>query len=636
MEWRSGLTWRVVLAVIYGAIVLMPVFIWSELMIGPLPVSLTWAVVILFYWLSLMYGSPLTRQELLVMFAAVGTAIYAGTGLNFSGMFYRIWFSESPIAKAYGISDLLPYWYVPENKMIRLQIIRTFLDESWVPILSFSLIFWLLNLAAGLSLGFFFYYLFTEVEKLPFPMARVSVETLTELERRDPEMMRVFMLFAFIGFIYSLVAYGTPSLSQAMLGIRIEIIPFPWLDISEAFQEVLPGAMIGLDTNLMHYILGIILPWNVVISMFISSLFISVIGNPLITWFFPELIPRWVEFPKGMRLPDLLFWSQTYVWYAVSIGVGFGVFAEQVIRGRKGLYRTFKSLYELGGELRIAGGLSIKFIIFVYLAAVIIWLLLLEFILIPGFPILPLIFLIVLWPATFGLITVRAYAETGFYVPPIPAFINNILILTMELNKIPVLSTLGIWPWFAPLMVDNGSGWATTFYICRGVRCTFKSYMKAVFLVATPIAILMNFIYSEYIWKMTPIPSPMFPYAQIFWPINAAQSSLWYTRVIYSMNPLLIISGFIAITGIAFISNILHIPISIVGILNGIAPLPTPLAVFLGALMGKIASYALKGRINLRKYAFMMMGGYAVGFAVAMAIIVSLVIFLKSIWPLPY
>jgi len=89
MRWKSGLTWRVVLAILYGAIVLMPVRIWGELMIGTVG-NLTWTVVILFYWLSLIYGSPLTKQEILVMLAATGTAIYAGTGLSLHRMLNRI------------------------------------------------------------------------------------------------------------------------------------------------------------------------------------------------------------------------------------------------------------------------------------------------------------------------------------------------------------------------------------------------------------------------------------------------------------------------------------------------------------------------------------------------------------------
>jgi len=635
MEWHSGLTWRVVLAVIYGAIVLMPVTIWGELMIGSVG-NLTWAVVMLFYWLSLFYGSPLTRQEILVMFAAVGTAIYAGTGLNFSHMFYRVWFSSSPIAQSYGISQLLPYWYVPENRLIRLQALRTFLHPDWIPVVIFSTTFWILNLIVGLSLGFFYYQLFVEVEKLPFPMDRVSVEVIVELEEREPKRMRIFVIFALIGFVYSLLAYGVPIISQAMLGYQITLIPYPWLDMTETFKDSLPGAMIGIDTNLISYMVGMILPYNVVVCMFIGSVISSVIGNPIVVWHFPHLIPEWVEFPKGMKLADILFWSNIYVWYGISIGVAFAVFVEQITRGRKGLYVAIKSLTKLTAESRRIGVIPLKFLIGIYLAVVLTWFLLLEFVLIPGFPVPVVFFLVVLWPIVFGLISIRCLAETGFPLQ-IPYFHSNVLALTMEYYRIPVHSKLGIWPWFAPMGVDYGGGWTRTFFVCKGVRCTFGSYIKAVLLVAAPVAIILNLLYSEYLWKMSPIPSPMFPYAQIFWPIQAAQSILWYTRKIYSLNPMLIILGFASTLAVSAITGFAHIPFSSVGLLMGISsPLPTPLAIFLGAVISRMIENATKGRINLRKYAYVMVGGYAVGFAVAMTLAISAAIFVKSIWPLPY
>ena len=636
-EWKSGLTWRVVLATIYSAVVLLPTLIWAELMIGPPPVDLTWAVVILFYWLALMYGAPLSKQELLVMFAAVGTAAYAGVGLDFPSAFYRVWFSNSPIVHAYGISELLPYWWVPKNELIRAQVIRTFLHPEWGPVILFSMIFWILSLVMGISLGFFYYYLYTEVEKLPWPMARVNVEILSVLESREPERMRIFVLSALIGFVYSMIAYGTPILSQSLIGLRIEIIPIPWLDMSEAFQDVLPGAMVGLDTNPLNYLLGIVLPWyHLIVCMFATSLFVSLIGNPMVVWYFPYLIPKWVEFPKGMKLPDILYWSNLYIWIAVSIGAGFAVFVEQIIARRKSLYMTFKSLYKPSSALKLAGGLSFKSILGIYLVGTLVWFLLLELILIPGFPMLPLLFLIVVWPALYGLISIRAYAETGLSIPAPPEFANNILIATMMAYNIPVHSKLGIWPWFAPLGVPTGFEWARRFYICSGVRCTFRSYIKAVYLVAAPVAMLLNFIFSEFIWKMSYIPSPMFPYAQIFWPLRAARSVLWYTRQIYSLNPMLIIYSFIIVLGMSSVANILHIPISTIGIMTGIQPLPTPLAMFIGATLRKIVYHASKGRIDLRKYGYMMLGGFAMGLSVAIAISVSIAIFLKSIWPLPY
>jgi len=635
-EWKSGLTWRVILAIIYGAVVLMPVEIWGSLMIGTIP-RLTWAVVIFFYWLSLLYGKPLTKQEILVMFAAVGTAIYAGVGLNFSGMFYRVWFSNSPIAYAYGLNKYLPSWYVPANELIRTQALRTFLHPSWLPVFAVSALFWILNVIIGLSLGFFFYQLFVEVEKLPFPMARVSVEVITELEEREPMRMRIFIVFALLGFIYSLIAYGVPVLSQAIVGYQITLIPYPWLDMTATFQESLPGSMIGLDTNLLSYMMGFILPQNVVICMFIGSFISSVIGNPIVVWYFPELIPKWVNFPWGMRLADILFWSSIYVWYSVSIGMAFAVLGEQIIKGRKGLVTAFRNLMKLTYEARRIGMFSLKLILVLYLTLTILWFSIVAFILIPGFPIPPLIFLIIIWPIIYGFITIRAFAETGFYIE-IPHFIPNILILTMESYKIPIHSKLGIWPWFTPLGVSSGQGWCSTFFVCKGVRCTFSSYIKAVLLIATPITIVLNLIYSEYLWRISPIPSPLFPYAQIFWPVTAAQRALWYTRKIYGLNPSLILYSLVGTAIVQVITTILKIPFSSVGLLWGIgSPLPSPLAVFIGLLIFRLACRIFRKEENvIRRYAYLMVGGYSVGLAVAMATAISIAIFVRSIWVLPY
>jgi len=634
-EWRSGLTWRVVLAVIYGAAVLMPVTIWGELMIGSVG-NLTWTVVILFYWLSLLYGSPLTRQEILVMFAAVNTAVFAGVGLNFHHMFYRVWFASSPIAKAYGVAKYLPYWWVPETPLIRTQALRTFLHPSWIPVAVTSLVFWIMNLIIGLSLGFFFYQLFVETEKLPFPMARVSVEVITELWEREPMKMRIMVLFALIGFIYSLLAYGVPILSQTFIGVPIVVIPYPWHDLTESFKEVLPGAMIGIDTNLISYMMGMIVPFEVIVYMFIGSFAVSVLGNPIIVWYYPELIPKWVGFPKGMRLADILFWSNIYVWYAVSIGASFGVFLETLVRGRREFAQSIRNLSKLSTAMKRLGYLSLHSIIVIYLAITLLWFLLLEFVLIPGFPWIPLLIVVVFWPFIHGILSARALGETGFPIN-IPYLNSNVLLITMESYNIPVHSKLGIWPWFAPLGVSSGEGWTSTFYVCRGVRCTFSSYIKAVLLIAAPVAILFNFLYSEYLWKMTPIPSPMFQYAQIFWPITAAQRVLWYTRRIYSFNPNLIIGGFASLLAVSAVASFLKIPFSSIGLLAGIGqPLPTPLALFIGAIGSRLLEKLSKGKISLRKYAYVMVGGYAIGMSIAMALSISISIFAKSLWPLPY
>lgn len=632
-EWKSGFTFRGALSIIYAALVLMPVTIWSGLAVGPIG-GITWAAVILFFWLASAYGKPLTRQELFVMFAAVGTAAYAAGPISFSGLIYNSWFAGSPIAKLFGIEEFLPAWYVPSNPLIRQQIVRTFLLPDWVPAVAFSIIFWVMNVVIGLSLGTFLYQLFVVDEKLPFPMARVDAEVVTELETRHPMRMRVLIIGALFGFFYSFLAYGTPLLSESILGYRISIIPFPWADLTGAVEDVLPGAMLGVDTSPLSYMMGFILPFNVVVSMFVGSIIASLIGNPLVVQYYPELIPEWVNFPVGMALPDIMLWSGVYVWYSVGIGLAFAVFVAQLVGGRKGLVRTVKALLK-PPETRTRGILSFWMILAIYLSLTFMWFLIVSQVMIPGFPILPLAFLTMAWPIIFGIVSTRAYAETGFYLN-IPYFNENILMASMYSANIPVHSRLGIYPWFTPLGVDNGGGWCGTFYVCDRIRLTFKSYIKAVILLATPLAIVFSLLYSEMLWRISPVPSTMFPYAQIFWPLNAAQSSLWYTRRIYGLNPQFIVFSFVIATVIWAVTTATHLPFSLVGLTAGLGALPVPLAAFTGAILFKVLARRFGSEEKIRRYSYMLMGGLAIGFAIAMAFSVSMVMVLKAIWILPY
>jgi len=634
-EWKSGLTPRVALSILYAAIVLMPVTIWGELAVGPVR-GLTWTAVILFFWIASLYGKPLTRQELYVMFAAVSTVAYAAGPISFTGLIYNAWFAGSPIAKLYGIESFLPYWFAPSDPLIRQQMIRTFIHPQWFYPIFFSVIFWIMNLIIGLSLGTFLYQLFVVTEKLPFPMARVDAEVVTQLEARDPAKMRILMSGAIFGFIYSLIAYGTPMISEAILKFRAVIIPFPWVDLTRAFEDILPGAMIGIDTSPFNYMMGFIIPFQVAAYMFIGSIATSVIGNYLIVRYFPHLIPEWTNFPVGMTLRDLLFWSGTYVWYSVGIGVAFSVFVAQLIGGRRGLARTIKALLRPSATMKAVGTLSLWKILAIYLSLTSIWLIIVSKVMIPGFPILPLAFLIIVWPFVFGIVTTRAYAETGYFLN-IPYLQNNILIASMISANIPVRSKLGIYPWFTPLGVANGSGWCSTFYVCDRIKLTFKSYIKAVVLIATPLSVLFSFLYTQMLWSITPIPSSMFPYAQIYWPLQAAQHSLWYTRRIYGLNPQLIYYSFAVGTALWAVTRAVHIPFSLIGLAMGVSsPLPTPLATFIGALIFRALQRRFGDPNRIRSYAYMFTGGIGVGFAAAVAISVSIVMISKSTWILPY
>lgn len=635
-EWREGLTLRVALALLFTALVLTPVTVWATLGVGPLPGGLVWVVVLLMMWMASIYGKPLTRQELYVIREAAWTVAYAAGPISFTSLIYNVWFAESPVAKLFRVEKYLPYWFAPQNPLIRQQVIRTFFHLDWLPAIGFSILFWAMNVVIGLTLGVFLYRLYVVEEKLPFPMDRVEVEVITQLEVREPMRMRTLIAGAFFGFIYSFIAYGIPVITANVLGVRIEVIPVPWIDLTRAFEKILPGAMVGISTSPIDYMLGFILPLDrhiVLIAAFATSLVVSLIGNPWVVWHYPELIPEWVNFPVGMSLTDILLWSNMYIWFSVSIGLALSVFISQLVGGWRRLARTFKGLLRVRG-VEVAGILSLWKILAIYLVLTIAWLLIVSQVMIPGFPLPGLIFLIVVWPIVSGIVTTRVRGETGFWLD-IPYLREGILMASMVAADIPIYSELGMYPWFTPMTPANGSGWARAFYVCDGIKLKFSSYVKAVILVATPLTILFSLLYTELVWRISPVPSSMFPYAQVYWPINAAQSSLWYTRLTHGFRPELMVYSLIAGVALWVCSSIVHMPLLIIGVAMGATALPTPLAWFIGLVLFKLLARRV-GAERLRSYALMFTGGLSIGLAIAITISAGIVMVAKSIWILPY
>jgi hypothetical protein len=49
-----------------------------------------------------------------------------------------------------------------------------------------------------------------------------------------------------------------------------------------------------------------------------------------------------------------------------------------------------------------------------------------------------------------------------------------------------------------------------------------------------PLVLVTSFFYWSYIWKLAPIPSESYPYAQTFWPLRALQACVWFTSTLKS------------------------------------------------------------------------------------------------------
>jgi len=130
----------------------------------------------------------------------------------------------------------------------------------------------------------------------------------------------------------------------------------------------------------------------------------------------------------------------------------------------------------------------------------------------------------------------------GFVFTPFQSFVNARLVgLVGQTVEIPfvreatiILSGYrGVDIWFIPFPIGNYGAQTQKFREIELTGTKFTSIMRAeIFMV--PIILFTSFLYGSYIWKLAPIPSASYPYAQLIWRLRAYQQCLFITGTMRS------------------------------------------------------------------------------------------------------
>ncbi|MDP7365493.1 MAG: hypothetical protein QF768_23180, partial [Candidatus Latescibacteria bacterium] len=91
----------------------------------------------------------------------------------------------------------------------------------------------------------------------------------------------------------------------------------------------------------------------------------------------------------------------------------------------------------------------------------------------------------------------------------------------------------GVDIWFMPFPVGNYGAQTQKFREIELTGTSFRSIIRAE-LFMVPIVLFATFLYSSYIWKLAPIPSASYPYAQVMWRLRALQTCIWFTGTLKS------------------------------------------------------------------------------------------------------
>ena len=532
-KFEYGFTIKAILGVLFVAFIMVPGNMYLSLMIGgSLGAAAEWVTIILFAEITKRSFSTLKRQEVYVLFYVASSLIAAETGA-FEGLLYNQYLVQSPAAKQFGITKLIPTWVAPQPGSEAI-ITRTFLHADWampIVLLVLGMIIWRVN---WFTMSYALFRLSSDYERLPFPFAPVNAQGATALAETtqggETWRWRVFSAGAMIGLVFGAIYVALPAITGAMLTEPITLIPIPFVDFTQVTGNFIPATPLGFTAHLGPIFTGLIVPFWGVVGTFLGVV-VATIANPVLyTW-----TPSWREEPylnlwrQGMGTVDTFFVNNVDFWMSFGIGTTvaiaiIGVYqVVQSVRnakgGRKegGVERSFATP-EGRGDFPSWLALALYSLATVALIGIAAWLL-------PGISQFIWFFLFF-----------------GFVFTPFQSFVNARLVgMVGQTVDIPfvreatiILSGYrGVDIWFIPFPLGNYGAQTQKFREIELTGTQFTSIIRAeIFMV--PIVLFTSFLYGSYIWKLAPIPSASYPYAQLIWRLRAYQQCLFITGTMKS------------------------------------------------------------------------------------------------------
>ncbi len=643
----SAVTWRVILAILYGALVFEPAAIWLNLVAGLNPFqiinSAEYTTLLLFTTMATIMGAKLTKQEAFIMFSNVGTTISESLfGVNLILAWY---IATSEYAKSFGLYGKIPFWYAPSI----LDLPHTLFQAVFIPPLLVALASALLTKGMDLSLAYVLYRIYAVEEKLPFPGARVWAESSIVLAERHiwKDKARLMISVAVFSLLYSFLLYGVWFI------FGVQLLPVPWADATSLVENAgLHGGSLGFSLDLLLISVGMIMPWKVNVSIFIGGITSYLIIAPLgvkMNWF--------TLWRPGMNLGDIFQYGLLQLFVGPLIGLSFAAGLAPIAINWRSVARVFKppkirrkGEKELPPEPVMMGMSLTRFATLIYLlfaTGLSLFVYYLIYIVepqyaTPGFLIL-FFGLIVGFSTLFQLANTRALGEaaTGISLP----YVKEGALLASGYR--------GVAAWFTPIYVYGGaSGWTAVYVACDWTGTKKSDYLKAYFF-AFPLTYLMGFIYADLFWRIAPIPSSTYPATAIFWPIAALWALLWpawtsgalktgESRLAsallqnFSNWPVKILLPFLIGVGIVAVVRIFSIPFELIGFTIGMSqPIAYTMTMFIGGIIARILERR-KGPEWFREYIAVIAAGLGLGEGLMIAIAVAIGLIEKSLWLLVY
>lgn len=444
------------------------------------------------------------------------------------------------------------------------------------------------------GLGYGLFRITSDVEKLPFPMAPVGALGTMALaesteEKQKSWKWRIFSIGGIIGLVFGGIYVLLPTVSDLIFTEPIRLIPIPWVDLTRHTEEILPAVATGIQLDLGLLFVGMVLPFWAVMGGLIG-LVITIAANPFL--YHHGILTRW---HKGMETVDTVFANNFDFYMSFGIGLGLAIAAVgiwSVLRSLgqsgSGQRRNFKDLLKPPpGRGDFNFWISIGIYVFSTLAYIALCVRL-----VPNFPWIFFLGYGFVYTPLVSYITARMEGIAGQFVS---------LPLVREASFIAgakFFGYQGIEIWYAPIPIHNYGEATVHFRQIELTGTSIRGIIKAE-IVVFPVVMVASLLFSQFIWRLAPIPSSSYPYAQELWHLQALNTLLMQTSTLegdslffQALNAGYVFSGLgFGLLAYALL-NLLGLPILLIyGVVRGLGQ-STPHGLILevvGAFLGRFS-----------------------------------------------
>ncbi|MBM4030407.1 MAG: peptide transporter [Planctomycetes bacterium] len=633
-SYEDGFSLRVVLGAFFVGLVMMPGSIYMGLIAGQtLGPAAEWVTIILFTEVARRSFVTLRRQEVYLLYYVAGGLAASVVAANlaggpFTGFIWNQFLIRSQPAEGLGIAQGIPRWAVPAPDSPAL-INRLLFHRDWLVPILLVLAGQVLGRMNWFGMGYLLFRLTSDAERLPFPLAPITAEGATALAETTTKegswRWPVFSTGSMIGIVFAVVYVGVPALTGLILQNPIQILPIPFVDLTDNAHGVLPAALVGISFDLGIVLFAMVLPFPMVVGIFISSLLTSVVANPIL--YKAGLLPGWQR-PMGLLLTK--FRTDMDFWMSIGIGTALAVAAIGIVRCiRSGVFRLRGALPRPEGR----GDFPLWVALAIYAFATSCYIVLCH-ILVPRFPLPILLFFGFVWTPLNSYISARMIGLTG----------SGVAFPFLRETSFILAKYQGVDIWFAPLPLADYGGVASLFRVLDLTRTRITSLLKAELLII-PVSLVCSFLFWSFFWYLEEIPSATYPFTARMWPFYARNQCLFMTAtssgtqwLLQAIKPALIVIGFGVGLGLYAGVWALGLPaLFYYGLIGGIAGWPNAtIPMFIGACIGRYAIARRLGEEKWRRYVPVLCAGYACGVGLIGMLAVGISIISRAVSGLPF